>query len=68
VLIALTKNTTIVGTIGVMEASSVMKELINEYGSEAVTIFMVFAGIFVAVLVPLGYGFSWAANRWAVKR
>ena len=68
VFIALAKNTTIVGTIGVMEASSVMKQLINDYGSEAVPIFMTFAAIFVAALVPLGYLFGWAANRLAVKR
>jgi glutamate transport system permease protein len=68
VLIALTKNTTIVGTIGILEASSVMKQLINEFGSETVTIFAVFAGIFVLFLVPLGYLFGWISNRLAVKR
>ena len=68
VLIALTKNTTIVGTIGIMEASSVMKQLINEFGSETVTIFAVFAGGFVLFLVPLGYLFSWVSHRLAVKR
>jgi glutamate transport system permease protein len=68
ILIALTKNTTIVGTIGIIEASSAMKQLINDNGDAVIPIFLVFAGVFVALLVPTGYLFSWLANRLAVKR
>ncbi|GAB2919804.1 amino acid ABC transporter permease [Micromonospora polyrhachis] len=68
VLIALCKNATIVGTIGVMESSNVMKDLINENGDAVIPIFLVFAGTFAAVLVPTGYFFGWLANRLAVKR
>jgi glutamate transport system permease protein len=68
VLIALTKNATIVGTIGILEAASVMKQLINDNGDAVIPIFLVFAGVFVALLVPTGYLFSWLANRLAVKR
>jgi glutamate transport system permease protein len=68
VLIALCKNSTIVGTIGLMESSSAMKELINANGSQVWTIFFVFAGTFAIVLIPTGYGFGWLANRLAVKR
>ncbi|MGW0433208.1 amino acid ABC transporter permease [Micromonospora sp. NPDC003197] len=68
VLIALCKNATIVGIIGVMESSSVMKDLINENGDAVIPIFLVFAGTFAAVLVPIGYFFGWLANRLAVKR
>jgi glutamate transport system permease protein len=68
VLIALCKNATIVGTIGLMESSSVMKDLINSNGDAVIPIFLVFAGTFAAFLIPTGYLFGWLANRLAVKR
>jgi glutamate transport system permease protein len=68
ILIALTKNATIVGTIGVAEAANAMKALINDNGDAVISIFVVFAGTFVALLVPTGYLFSWLGNRLAVKR
>jgi glutamate transport system permease protein len=68
VLIALCKNSTIVGTIGLLEASNVMKQLINDNGDAVIPIFAVFAGTFAAVLIPVGYFFGWLANRLAVKR
>jgi glutamate transport system permease protein len=68
ILIALTKNTTIAGTIGVVEASNTMKDLINENGDAVIAIFLVFAGTFVALLVPVGYLFNWLAARYAVRR
>ncbi|GAA2622233.1 amino acid ABC transporter permease [Paractinoplanes durhamensis] len=68
ILIALCKNATIVGTIGLMESSNAMKELINSNGNAVFTIFFVFAGTFAVVLIPTGYGFGWLANRLAVKR
>ncbi|MBM2617734.1 amino acid ABC transporter permease [Actinoplanes sp. LDG1-06] len=68
ILIALCKNTTIVGTIGLMESSSAMKQLINENGDNVIPIFLVFAGTFALVLIPTGYAFGWLANRLAVKR
>ena len=68
VLIALTKNATIVSTIGVLESASQMKQLINDHGDAVIPIFLVFAGTFVALLVPVGYLFSWLATRLAVDR
>ena len=68
ILIALCKNSTIVGTIGLMESSNAMKELINANGDAVIPIFLVFAGTFAAVLIPTGYAFGWLANRLAVKR
>jgi len=68
ILIALTKNATIVSTIGVLESASVMRQLINDNGDAVIPIFLVFAGTFVALLVPTGYLFGWLANRLAVKR
>ena len=68
VLIALAKNTTIVGTIGVIEASSVMKGLINDHGDQVIPIFVLFAGTFAVVLIPTGYFFGWLSNRYEVRR
>ncbi|MFC6017246.1 amino acid ABC transporter permease [Plantactinospora solaniradicis] len=68
IMIALCKNSTIVGTIGLLESSSVMKDLINANGDAVVPIFLVFAGAFALLLVPTGYFFGWLANRLAVKR
>ncbi len=68
ILIALTKNATIVGTIGLVEAAAEMKQLINDNGDAVIPIFLVYAGLFVALLVPTGYLFSWIAGRVAVKR
>jgi glutamate transport system permease protein len=68
ILIALTKNATIVGTIGVAESANAMKVLINDNGDAVIPIFLVFAGTFVALLVPTGYLFSWLGHRLAVKR
>ncbi|HET6533168.1 MAG TPA: amino acid ABC transporter permease [Actinoplanes sp.] len=68
IFIALAKNSTIVGTIGLMEASNAMKELINARGDAVIPIFLAFAGTFAIVLIPTGYLFGWLANRLAVKR
>jgi glutamate transport system permease protein len=68
IFIALCKNSTIVGTIGLAESSNAMKELINANGDAVVPIFLVFAGTFALVLIPTGYAFGWLANRMAVKR
>jgi glutamate transport system permease protein len=68
IFIALAKNSTIVGLIGLAESSSAMKQLINENGDEVVPIFLLFAGTFAIVLIPTGYAFSWLATRLAVKR
>ncbi|MEU8813918.1 amino acid ABC transporter permease [Actinoplanes sp. NPDC048796] len=68
IIIALCKNSTIVGTIGLVESSSAMKQLINENGDAVIPIFLVFAGTFAIVLIPTGYAFGWLANRLAVKR
>ncbi|MET8150899.1 amino acid ABC transporter permease [Actinoplanes sp. NPDC049668] len=68
IFIALAKNSTIVGTIGLAESSNAMKELINSNGDQVIAIFLVFAGTFAAVLIPTGYAFGWLANRMAVKR
>jgi glutamate transport system permease protein len=68
IFIALAKNATIVGTIGLAESSTAMKDLINAHGDAVIPIFLAFAGTFAAVLIPTGYLFGWLANRLAVRR
>ena len=68
IFIALAKNSTIVGTIGLAESSSAMKDLINSRGDAVIPIFLAFAGTFAIVLIPTGYLFGAVANRLAVKR
>jgi glutamate transport system permease protein len=68
ILIALCKNSTIVGTIGLLESSNIMKQLINDNGDAGIQIFLVFAGTFAVVLIPTGYLFGWLADKLAVRR
>jgi glutamate transport system permease protein len=68
ILIALTKNSTIVSTIGVLEASSQMRQFLNDHGDVVIQIFAAFAAAFVILLVPTGYFFGWLAKRLAVRR
>jgi glutamate transport system permease protein len=68
VLIALTKNATIAGTIGVAEPVFLMKDLINDNGSQTMGIFLGFAAGFLVLTLPTGYFFGWLARRMAVVR
>src|SRR5262249_28629326 len=56
-LIALTKNATIAGTIGVAETVYLMKDLINDNGSQTMGIFLGFAAGFLVLTLPTGYFF-----------
>ncbi len=67
-LIALTKNATIAGTIGVAETASLMKDLINDNGDQTIAIFFGFAIGFLVLTLPMGYFFGWLARRVAVLR
>ena len=67
-LIALTKNATIAGTIGVAETANLMKDLINDNGSQTMGIFLGFAAGFLVLTLPTGYFFGWLARRVAVHR
>ncbi len=67
-LIALTKNATIAGTIGVAETANLMKDLINDNGDQTIAIFLGFAVGFLVLTLPVGYLFGWLARRVAVQR
>jgi len=67
-LIALTKNATIAGTIGVAETATLMKDLINDNGDQTIAIFLGFAVGFLVLTLPTGYFFGWLARKVAVPR
>ncbi|MFE0346990.1 amino acid ABC transporter permease [Streptomyces griseoluteus] len=67
VLIALTKNTTVAAAIGVAEAATLMKKMI-ENEAQTVAIGAVFALGFVVLTLPTGLLLGWLSKRLAVKR
>jgi glutamate transport system permease protein len=67
-LIALTKNATIAGTIGLAETANLMKDLINDNGDQTIAIFFGFAIGFLVLTLPLGYFFGWLSRKVAVLR
>ncbi|MBK8076371.1 MAG: amino acid ABC transporter permease [Kineosporiaceae bacterium] len=66
-LIALVKNTTVAAVIGVSEAAGLLSEIVENEGS-SLFIFLIFAGGFVILTLPLGIGFTSLSRRLAVKR
>lgn len=68
VVIALTKNTTVAATIGVAEASYVMKEMIEFRPDVIFLVFGIFALGFVAIVLPIGIFMTWLSRRVAVAR
>ncbi|MFD7532982.1 amino acid ABC transporter permease [Streptomyces sp. NPDC059849] len=67
VLIALTKNTTVASAIGVAEASSLMKGMI-EAEAQLILIALVFAFGFIVLTLPTGLILGWVSKKVAVKR
>ncbi|KKD09029.1 amino acid ABC transporter permease [Streptomyces sp. WM6386] len=67
VLIALTKNTTVAAAIGVAEAATLMKTMI-ENEAQTLAIGAVFAFGFVVLTLPTGLILGWLSKRLAVKR
>ena len=67
-LIALTKNTTVVATVGVAEAAYMMSNMIEFNSSLLYWIFAILATGFVILTLPTGLLFTWLSNRLAVHR
>ncbi|MFD5080135.1 amino acid ABC transporter permease [Streptomyces sp. NPDC058371] len=67
VLIALTKNTTVAAAIGVAEAATLMKEMV-ENEAQLILISAVFAFGFVCLTMPTGLVLGWVSKKVAVKR
>lgn len=67
-LIALTKNTTVVATVGVAELAFVMKGMIEFNGSLLYAIFALIAACFVLLTLPTGLIFTSLSRRLVVQR
>jgi glutamate transport system permease protein len=67
-MIALTKNTTVLATIGVAEAAYVMRQMLEFNGSLLFAIFGIMAAGFVILTLPLGIFFTWLSRRLVVQR
>ncbi|MFJ8882090.1 amino acid ABC transporter permease [Streptomyces sp. NPDC102402] len=67
VLIALTKNTTVAAAIGVLEAATLMKSMI-EAEAQLILISAVFAFGFICLTLPTGLLLGWVSKKVAVKR
>ncbi|RIJ77712.1 amino acid ABC transporter permease [Nakamurella silvestris] len=68
VLIALTKNTTVAASVGVMEASLLMSNILEFEADGRTAAFLVFAAGFVVLTLPMGLILGAVAKRVAVKR
>ena len=68
VLIALTKNTTVLATIGVAEASYLMRGMIEFRPDLIYAIFVIMATGFVILTLPIGVLFTSLSRRLAVRR
>lgn len=68
VLIALTKNTTVVVAIGVVQISHTMRRMIEFRSDKLFEIFGLVALAFVVITLPMGLLTGWASEKWAVKR
>jgi glutamate transport system permease protein len=67
VLIALTKNTTVAAAIGVAEALTLMREMMENEG-DLLPIAAIFAFGFIVLTLPTGLLLGWVGKRVAVKR
>jgi glutamate transport system permease protein len=67
-LIALTKNTTVVATVGVAEAAYMMRNMIEFNPSQLYWVFAIVATGFVILTLPMGVLFTWLSNRLSVQR
>lgn len=67
-LIALIKNTTVVATIGVVEAAATMRAMLEFDSSQLFSIFVIMAAGFVILTLPIGVLFTHLSKRLAVQR
>lgn len=66
VQIALVKNTTVVGTFGVIEAFARMRLMTNDYPTARIEIFLVFALVFVVVVELVSFAANRLERRWRI--
>ncbi|MGA9746414.1 MAG: amino acid ABC transporter permease [Nocardioides sp.] len=68
VQIALLKNTTVAGTLGVFEAFARMRGLTNDFTGQRIGIFLTFAFIFVVLVEVVSFGANRLERRWRIAR
>lgn len=68
VLIALTKNTTVLSVIGVAEIAYLMADMVEQRSDLVYAVFGIVAVGFVVLTLPLGMLFTWLSRRWVVVR
>lgn len=66
VQIALLKNTTVAGALGVFEAFARMRSLNNDYATQRIEIFLVFAFVFVVLVEVLSFIANRIERRWRI--
>jgi glutamate transport system permease protein len=66
VQIAMLKNTTVAGTLGVLEAFARMRGLTNDFTSQRNGIFLTFAAVFVVLVFVLSFAANRLERRWRV--
>ena len=62
--IAMLKNTTVAGTVGVLEAFARMRILTNDYTTQRIGIFVSFAAVFVVLVFVVSFGASRLERHW----
>ncbi|MDO5727279.1 MAG: amino acid ABC transporter permease, partial [Bowdeniella nasicola] len=67
-LIALTKNSTVAAAASVLQASTVMQQMIEFSPDQGLAIFMVIALGFVIIVFPMGVIFTYLSKRLKVAR
>jgi glutamate transport system permease protein len=67
-LIALTKNTTVLATIGVAEPALMMRNMLEFNISLLYAIFFIMAAGFVILTLPMGLFLTWWSRKLAVQR
>ena len=68
VQIALLKNTTVAGALGVFEAFARMKSLTNDNATQRIGIFLTFALIFVVLVEVVSFAANRVERRWRIAR
>ncbi len=68
VLIALTKNTTVLSVIGVAEIAYLMADMVEQRSDLVYAVFGIVAVGFVLLTLPMGMLFTWLSRRWVVAR
>lgn len=68
VLIALTKNTTVLSVIGVAEIAYLMSDMVEQRSDLVYGVFGIVAIGFVLLTLPMGVLFTWLSRRWVVAR